>query len=82
MSLMVTVGPAGEGVPPDTVRIDGWVTGAAAAVELRVGTTSLLAEVDETGRFVLDGVPHGSARFVLRPADPDERPVITPTVEI
>jgi len=82
MSIMVTIGPADEPAPPGTVRIDGWVTGPAAAVEVRIGTVSHTAQVDPTGRFVLDGVPHGSARFVLRPADPAERAVITPSVEI
>ena len=64
---MVTFGPAGEGVDPDTVRIDGWVTGGPASVELRLGDASYTATPDEHGRFVIESVPHGSARFVLRP---------------
>jgi hypothetical protein len=95
LSLMVTFGPAGEGVDPDTVRIDGWVTGDPASVELRLGDASYTATPDEHGRFVIESVPHGSARFVLRPlagsgADgspgthehPGERAVITPSIEV
>lgn len=88
LSLMVTFGPAGDRAGGDTVRVDGWVTGGAASVELRIGDTSYPATPDEHGRFVIDGVPHGSARFVLRPgsadgATPGEgRPVITPSIEV
>ncbi len=81
-SLMVTVGPGPEGAPPDTVRIDGWVTGGPASVEVRVAHTSLVAETDAGGRFVIEGVPRGSARFVLRPHAADDGPVITPAIEV
>ena len=90
LTLMVSIGPAGEQSPPDTVRVDGWVQGTAESVELRVGDVSHWATPDENGRFVIDGVPHGSARFVLRPrptphptrSESAERPVITPSIEV
>ncbi|HRW17271.1 MAG TPA: hypothetical protein P5181_00330 [Dermatophilaceae bacterium] len=81
LSLMVTLGPGREEAP-DTVRVDGWVTGGTVTVELRIGDESRLATPDEDGRFVITDVPHGAARFVLRPVDDVERPVITPVVEI
>ena len=70
-SLMVTVGSGPQDAPSGTVRIDGWVTGGPADVEVRVG-----------GRFVIEAVPRGSARFVLRPHATDDGPVITPAIEL
>lgn len=81
LSLMVTFGPP-EDAAGDTIRVDGWVTSARATVELRVGEVSLTTTADEHGRFVIDGVPHGPARFILRPESPDDRPVITPSIEL
>ena len=74
--------PAGEGARPGTVRIDGWVTGGPATVELRAGEKSIAAEADANGRFSVDEVPRGPVRFILRPVDARGRPVITPVVEI
>lgn len=79
LSVMVTMSP----IDADEVRVDGWVTGhdSSVRVELRVGTRTVSAEVDDDGRFILDPAPRGLARFVFLP-EGDERPVITPTVEI
>jgi hypothetical protein len=82
LSLMVSISPAGEGARPGTVRIDGWVTGGPATVELRAGEKSIAAEADANGRFSVDEVPRGPVRFILRPVDARGRPVITPVVEI
>jgi hypothetical protein len=79
LSLMVTVAPEPDGT---TVRVDGWVTGGETGIELRVAGRSFVATADVNGRFVLAGLPHGPARFVLRPTSADARPVITPTIEI
>jgi hypothetical protein len=69
LSLMVSISPAGEGARPGTVRIDGWVTGGPATVELRAGEKSIAAEADANGRFSVDEVPRGPVRFILRPVD-------------
>lgn len=79
LSLMVTVAPKTDG---STVRVDGWVTGGETDVELRVAERSFHTTADGNGRFVLDDVPRGRARFVLRPVVPGIRPVITPYIEI
>ncbi len=81
LSLMVSIGPAGEDGVPGTVRIDGWVSGPAARVELRIGTQSRSAELTD-GRFAFEDVPHGAARFVLWPTNPEGRPVLTPSIEV
>ena len=81
-SLMVSVSSAADDAPAGTVRIDGWVTGGRASVEVRVAGTSLSAITDAGGRFVIDEVPRGSARFVLRPDNTDDGPVITPAIEL
>ena len=77
LSLMVTLTAVDDGV-----RIDGWVTGGPATVELRAGEKSIAAEADANGRFSVDEVPRGPVRFILRPVDARGRPVITPVVEI
>ncbi len=82
VSLMVTFGPAAEGSSPDRLRVDGWITGAVASVELRIDHVSYTATPDEHGRFVIEDLPHGSAWFVLMPASAEDRPVITPKIEV
>lgn len=74
VSIMLTVSEAG----PGRARIDGWLTGGGAEVELtgpEGAPISTVADVD--GRFVLDGVPRGAARLLVRRGQ--ERPVLTPT---
>ncbi len=84
LSLMVTVAVGDESPATEqpTVRIDGWVTAGGAEVELFVAGQSFQAVSDAHGRFVIEGVPRGSARFVLRAPGGAGRPVITPTMEI
>jgi hypothetical protein len=82
LSLMVSFGPGDESVEPAGVRVDGWVTGGGTVVELRVGDRSLTATADDHGRFVMDNVPHGPARFILKPVSAGDRPVITPVIEL
>ena len=79
LSVMVTTSP----IDADEVRVDGWVTGhdSPVRVELRAGSRTVAAEVDDDGRFTLDPAPRGLVRFVFLP-EGDVRPVITPTVEI
>ncbi|GAA1876166.1 hypothetical protein [Lapillicoccus jejuensis] len=93
VTTMVTItdtgGTAPAGTPsaggaPGTVRVDGWSTpGAGLRVELRTGGASHETVADDHGRFVIDGVPHGLAQLVLRPAEGTDGPtVVTPALEI
>jgi len=79
LSVMVTMSP----IDSNEVRIDGWVTGhdGRVRVEVRTGTRTISADVDDDGRFTIDPAPRGLVRFVFLP-EGDVRPVITPTVEI
>ena len=75
LSLMVTTVVAAR-----QVRIDGWVTSPGAEVDVvGVGITRS-ATADDTGRFSVDGIPRGSAHFIVRREG--YRPVITPSIEI
>lgn len=76
LSIMVTVTEEGASLS----RIDGWLTCDTADVELVLaeGTEQRVSASD--GRFVLSGIPTGSARLVVHP---DEgRPVVTPTFSL
>ncbi|MFK5582281.1 carboxypeptidase regulatory-like domain-containing protein [Serinicoccus sp. LYQ131] len=76
VSIMVTVTEE----DPDLTRIDGWLTCERAEVELvRPGGTEQRVSVSD-GRFVLTGVPAGSARLVVHLED--ARPVVTPTFSL
>jgi hypothetical protein len=79
LSVMITLSP----IDRSQVRIDGWATGyqAPARVELQTPTRTLLADVDDNGRFAIDPAPRGLAQFVFLPAEAEDL-VITPTVEI
>lgn len=80
LSVMVTLSPERD----DQVRIDGWVTGCSAgvAIEVRTGSHCTRVDADEDGRFVIQRHPRGLASFTFHPADPSQRPVMTPLVEI
>lgn len=79
VSLMVSTSRSA-----DRVRIDGWVTCGGAHVEVVSTDQTITGIADENGRFVVDGVAHGSVMFVIHldPADPDETPVVTPRIEV
>jgi hypothetical protein len=82
LSLMVTISPEGGLGGSPTVRIDGWATEPGVTVELHIDRKTMTAIADSTGRVEWDGVPRGSAQFVIRPVDEHERPVVTPRVEL
>ena len=78
LTVMITVHAEGE-----HVRIDGWATPTGVlAVELRQGANVVTTESDEDGRFVLEDVPRGPARLVLRRAAEPTVPVVTPMIEL
>ena len=66
----------------------GWTVGSRPAagplVELHQGADHRETEADEDGRFVFADVRHGLTRFMVRPVGmaADDRPVVTPAVEI
>ena len=74
LDTMVTLTDAPDG----TVRVDGWIApGAAMRVEVLLDGSSLEVEADEDGRFVLESVPKGLAKFALHPGgrgpEPDDQ---------
>lgn len=73
VSIMITVTEEG----PELVRMDGWLSCERADVDL-VGGEGPDQRVSVTdGRFVLTGIPTGSARLVVHPDQ--GRTVLTPT---
>lgn len=77
LSLMVVLSEVDGGV-----RVDGWVTGGGVTVEARTSDTVDVRVSDATGRLVWPLVPHGPLRFLIQPNRPDQRPVVTPTIEV
>ena len=76
LDTMVTLTDAPDG----TVRVDGWVApGAAMVVELLLDAARLEVRSDDDGRFVLEAVPKGLARFALHPGG---RTVLSPAIEL
>jgi hypothetical protein len=83
LTIMVTLVP----LDGDLVRLDGWLAPPAACrVELRTPGGSSMTTSDGDGRFVLDRVPRGLAKLVIRrpTADPGTRAreVVTPSIEL
>lgn len=79
LSIMVTLEE--DERPGTTLR--GWVTAPGAEVELRERSRSSVTVTDDEGRFVFEGVEHGTVNLVIRHHDePGTRPVITPGIEI
>lgn len=79
-SLSVTISITATGV--DTVRIDGWAApGAGLQIELRRVGSSQVTSADQDGRFVLEDVPKGLAKFVITGAAGTSS-VITPSMEL
>ena len=75
-TAMVTVTRTGE----DERRLDGWVTPPTAVrVVARMQEGVMEAESDDSGRFVLDGLPAGFAQLVLRH---EGGAVVTPMFEL
>jgi len=76
LTAMVNVTRTGD----DRHRLDGWVTPPSAVrVTARMQEGVLEAESDDTGRFVLDGLPGGFAQLVLRH---EGGTVVTPMFEL
>jgi hypothetical protein len=79
LTIMVNVEANRDG----TVRLDGWLApGCRYGVEMHYGASVVTTTSDEAGRFVLQSVPHGLARLVVRRHDSPERTVTTPIVEM
>lgn len=64
------------------VRIDGWVTGGGVTVEAHCANAVFSEVSDATGRVSWPLLPHGSVRFLIHPTRQDQRPVITPAIEV
>jgi hypothetical protein len=80
LSAMVTVSRAA----PEQVRLDGWLAPAAVLrVRVRMQEGSAEAVSDESGRFVLEGLPEGFAQLTFEPVDGEagER-IVTPVFQL
>ncbi|MGH8793921.1 MAG: hypothetical protein ACRDXX_14910, partial [Stackebrandtia sp.] len=82
LSVMISVSPAAG----DLVRVDGWLSPEGEyRVELRTPQRQFRTAADATGRFVIEEVPRGIFRMVIRPSERNVREgmppvVITPSV--
>lgn len=77
LSIMVTLSEVGR----DRARLDGWLTWGGAEVEVTTAEgDTLQVRADGSGRFVVEDLPHGQTRLLVR--DEDRRPVITPSFEV
>ncbi|MFF5296103.1 hypothetical protein [Paractinoplanes globisporus] len=78
-TVMITIVERGDNL----VRVDGWLApGAALLVELRLPEPAAprVVTADDTGRFVLDEVPHGLAQLLIHPPDAGTPRVVTPSL--
>jgi len=78
LSAVVTI----TRVDGDSARVDGWVDGDLAEVELRERSRTSSVTVDPAGRFAFAHVERGLVQFLFRFADAEISPVITPSMEI
>ena len=85
ISVMVTPRPSAL----RELRLDGWIGPEGSyEVELRIPGGSRRASSDETGRFVLEGLPDGQLfQLVIRPGEALQREglpavVVTPAVRL
>jgi hypothetical protein len=68
-----------------TIRVDGWVVpGAGLRVEVLLADGGRQTETDADGRFVVEGLPRGLAKFALHLVTADGSPhtVVSPTIEL
>jgi hypothetical protein len=80
-TIMITIVDRPDGL----VRLDGWLAPAAPLrVELRLPEPDPARSVtaDETGRFVLDEVPHGLAQLLVHPPEDGGPRVVTPSLAL
>lgn len=71
--------------PGGTVRVDGWaVPGAGLRIEVLLAGETRQTEADDDGRFVVDDLPAGLAKFALHLDGPDgaAASVVSPTIEL
>ena len=80
LTVMVSISRGGR----DGLRIDGWVAPPGpTSVQLRLQDETRELVTDESGRFVLEGVPEGFAQMTFRPVSGEERgSVVTPVFEL
>lgn len=81
VTTMVTISPQPDG----TVRVDGWVVpGAGLLVEVLLADQARGTHADEDGRFVIEDLPAGLAKFALHTTEADGSPhtVVSPTIEL
>ena len=80
LTAMVTVSRAA----PEQVRLDGWLAPAAVLrVRVRMQEGSADTVSDESGRFVLEGLPEGFAQLTFEPVEgaAGER-IVTPLFQL
>jgi hypothetical protein len=79
LQAMVTVTRTDDGI-----RVDGWVAPASAVdVRLRMQEEQHETSVDESGRFVFEGLPEGFAQLSFHPLDEDDDTVVvTPLFQL
>lgn len=85
VTVMVTPRPSSA----QELRLDGWIGPEGTyAVELRSPLGTRRASSDETGRFVLEGIPHNEMfQLIIRPDEALQREglpavVVTPAVRL
>ena len=85
VTVMVTPRPSAIG----EVRLDGWIVPEGAfEVEIRSPEGTRRVSTDETGRFALEGLPHGQMfQLLIRPDEALQREglpavVVTPAVRL
>ena len=81
VTTMVTISPQPDG----SVRVDGWVApGAGLLVEVLLADGARRTHADDDGRFVVEGLPAGLAKFALHTTDAAGSPhtVVSPTIEL
>jgi hypothetical protein len=77
LTVMISVSSAGE----DRVRVDGWLSPEGAyRVELRTPDTQQRVVADEGGRFVIESMPRGLFRLVIRVPERQVRAGMAPVV--